>query len=192
MSAEPQLAPQPVAPAQIVAGVLGAALVIAGLVGLAVDSSFDTGAGVDGELLLGLEVNGWHNLVHLASGLLLLAGLGSNRRARRVCRLFGLTYLIVTIVGLADGDDLFGLLPVNAADNLLHAALAIVALWAAALSKDKRDILARYRVVVPERETGERIVGPGSGHVGGPRAVQARVDRRLPDKTTPPGGPAAT
>lgn len=185
MSAEPQLAPQPVAPAQIVAGVLGAALVIAGLAGLAVDSSFDTGAGLDGERLLGLEVNGWHNLVHLASGLLLLAGLGSNRRARWVCRLFGLTYLIVTIVGLADGDDLFGLLPINAADNLLHAALVIVALWAAARSKDKRDIVARHRVVVPEREAGERIVGPGSGHVGGPRAVGPRIDRRLATKSRP-------
>jgi len=185
MSATPQLAPQPVAPAQIVAGVLGASLVVAGLVGLAVDSSFDSGAGVQGEKLLGLEVNGWHNLVHLASGLLLLAGLGSNRRARKVCRLFGFTYLIVTIVGLADGNDLVGLLPINAADNLLHVALVVISLWAAALSKDKRDIVARHRVVVEQRDTGERIVGPGSGHVGGPRAIQSRIDGRLPVKKHP-------
>ncbi|MEO6496031.1 MAG: DUF4383 domain-containing protein [Solirubrobacteraceae bacterium] len=185
MSAKPQLAPQPVAPAQIVAGILGASLVVAGLVGLAVDSSFDSGAGVQGETLLGLEVNGWHNLVHLASGLLLLAGLGSNRRARKVCRLFGFMYLIVTIVGLADGDDLFALLPINAADNVLHGALVLVALWAAASSKDKRDVLARDRVVVAERDAGERIVGPGSGHVGGPRVIGPRIDRRPPVRKHP-------
>lgn len=185
MSAAPQLAPQPVAPAQIVAGVLGTVLVVAGLIGLAVDGSFDTGAGVDGDLLLGLEVNGWHNLVHLASGLLLLVGLGSNRRARRVCTLFGLTYLAVTIVGLADGDDLLGLLPINAADNVLHALLAFVALWAARLSKDHRDAIAKDRVVIEASESDERIVGPGSGHVGGPRAIQPRVDRRLPVKKHP-------
>ena len=172
------LAPQPVAPAQIVAGVLGATLVLAGLVGFAADSTFDTGD-VQGDTLLGLEVNGWHNVVHLASGLLLLAGLGSNARARKVCKLFGLTYLVVSIVGLIDGSDIFGLLPVNAADNVLHAVLAVVALWAAAVSKDRRDTIARYRAVVAEPEGGARVVGPGSGHVGGPRATEPRIDRRL-------------
>jgi hypothetical protein len=185
MSTTPQPAPTPVAPAQIVAGVLGPVLLVAGLVGLAVDSSFASGAGLDGDRLLGLEVNGWHNLVHIVSGLLLLVGLGSNSRARKVCRLFGVSYLVVTIVGLADGDDLFGLLPVNPADNVLHALLALVALWAAALSKDKRDIVAKDRVLIPARDNGDRIVGPGSGHVGGPRAIQPRIDRRLPVKKHP-------
>ena len=181
----PELAPQRVAPAQVVAGVLGAVLVLAGLIGFAADSTFESGAGIDGDELLGLEVNGWHNLVHLASGLLLLIGLGSNARARKVCRLFGFTYLVVAIVGFADGDDLFTLLPVNAADNVLHLVLAIVALWAAALSKEKRDIIGQDRVVVAPREDGARIVGPGSGHVGGPRATEGRIDRRLPVKKHP-------
>ena len=180
-----QLAPQPVAPAQVVAGVLGAVLVLAGLIGLAVDSSFATGSGVQGDSLLGLEVNGWHNVVHLASGLLLLAGAGARGRARSVCRLFGGAYLVVTIVGIADGTDVFGLIPVNAADDVLHALLALVALWAAALSKDRRSILDRDRVVVHEPGDPTLVVGPGSGHVGGPRATQPRIDRRLPVKQHP-------
>ena len=184
MASTYQLAPQRPSPAQIVAGVLGAVLVVAGLIGLAVDTSFDTGSGLQGDELLGLEVNGWHNIVHIASGLLLLVGIGGNGRARRVCRLFALTYIVVTIVGFADGDDLFGLLPVNAADNFLHLALALVAWWAARISKDRRDAVARSRVVVPE-EDDARIVGPGSGHVGGPRASQPRIDRRLPQKQHP-------
>lgn len=174
----PALVPERTAPAQVVAGVLGVTLLAAGLVGLAVDSTFESGA-VDGSTLLGLEVNGWHNVVHAASGLLLLAGLGSNRRARTVCRLFGLTYTVVTVVGIADGEDVFGLLPVNAADNVLHLVLALLALWAAAASKDRRDTIARYRAVVAEPADEARVVGPGSGHVGGPRAIAPRVDRRL-------------
>ena len=180
----PALAPQPAAPAQIVAGVLGAALLLAGLIGFAADANFDTG-NVQGDTLLGLEVNGWHNVVHAASGLLLLAGLGSNDRSRKVCRLFGVTYLLVTVVGLIDGSDIFGLLPVNAADNVLHAVLALVALWAAKASKDKRDTIARYRAAVEDRAAGSRVVGPGSGHVGGPRAIEPRIDRRLPQKQHP-------
>ena len=180
----PALAPQPAAPAQIVAGVLGVTLLTAGLVGFAADSTFETGA-VQGETLVGLEVNGWGNLVHVASGLLLLAGLGSNDRSRKVCRLFGVTYLVVTVVGLIDGSDVFGLFPVNGADNVLHAILAVVALWAAAVSKDRRDTIAKYRAVIEGPDDEARVVGPGSGHVGGPRALQARIDRRLPVKRHP-------
>jgi hypothetical protein len=179
-----QLVPEPVAPAQVVAGVLGVVLVVAGLLGLAVNSSWDTGASLDRSMLLGLDVNGWHDVVHIASGLLLLAGLGSNSRARSVCRLFGLAYIVVTIVGIADGHDVFGWIPINAPDDVLHGLLALVALWAAALSKDKRDAIARYRTVVEEPDDA-RVVGPGSGHVGGPRAIGPRIDRRLPVKKHP-------
>src|SRR4051794_7919329 len=109
MSSQVKHVQQPATPARVVAGVLGATLVVAGLIGLTVDTSFDTGSGIDGDRLLGLEVNGWHNIIHLASGLLLLVGLASNRLARKVCRLFGVTYLLVTVVGLVDGEDVFGL-----------------------------------------------------------------------------------
>jgi hypothetical protein len=174
------LAKQPANPAQVVCGVLGLTLIAAGLIGLAVDASWDTGSGIDGDELLGLEVNGWHNMVHVASGLLPLVGLGSNRRARSVCRLFGVVYLVVAIVGFADGDDILGLFPVNTADNGLHIVLAIVALWAAAISKDRRDQVGRDRAAVAPPDDPTRVVGPGSGHVGGPRASAPRIDRRLP------------
>jgi hypothetical protein len=181
---QPQLARVPASPAQKFAGVVGTVLVLAGLVGFAADAAFDTGGGIDGDLLFGLEVNGWHNLVHIASGLLLLAGLGSNRRSRSLVRLFGVAYLVVTIVGLVDGRTVFGLLPVNPADNVFHALLTLGALVAAARSKDRRDAIAQQRVV-PSEPGAARVVGPGSGHVGGPRATDPRVDRRLPVKKHP-------
>jgi len=179
------LVSQPVAPAQIVAGVLGVTLIAAGLAGLAVDSSFATGADLRSGRLLIFDVNGWHDVVHLATGLLLLGGVGDNRRARSVCRLFGLGYIVVTIAGLAGGDHAFGLIPINAPDDVLHVVLALVALGAAAVSKDWRDSIARHQVVMPDPDGARQVVGPGSGHVGGPRVTQPRVDRRLPHRRHP-------
>ncbi len=179
------LTPQPVAPAQVVAGALGLTLVLAGIAGMVVDSSFTTGSDLGGSRLLVFEVNGWHNVVHLATGLLLLGGVGNNRRARSLCQLFGLAYIVVTIAGIAGGDDAFGLIPINVADDVLHVVLALVALGAAAASKDWRDTIARHRVVMGDAGDAAQVVGPGSGHVGGPRATQPRIDSRLPHRRHP-------
>jgi uncharacterized protein DUF4383 len=116
------------APAQLFALVAGATLVIVGLIGFTADSSFATGSSVDGGSLLGFEVNGIHNLVHVATGLFLLAGAGSPGAARTVCLLFALVYAAVTVIGLIDGDTVLGLFPVNPADNVLHVGLAVLAL----------------------------------------------------------------
>ena len=178
---QPLRAPQPTAPAQYYAAIVGVLLVAAGSVGFAVDSAFDTGADVMGQKLLGLEVNGWHNLVHLATGLLLLAGCGSRSSARAVCRIFGISYLVVTVAGIAGGNDAFGLIPINPPDDVLHALLAVGALLASHLSKERRDALARDRVVLPAEEE-PSVVGPGTGHVGGPRAPRRAIDTTLPAK----------
>jgi hypothetical protein len=110
--------------------VVGAVLVLAGLLGFAADATFDTGDSLQGDTLLGLEVNGWHNLVHLASGAFLLAMAPKRATARMGAIAFGLIYAVVTIVGMADGSDILGLLPVNGADNVLHLVLAALGLVA--------------------------------------------------------------
>jgi hypothetical protein len=116
------------APAQLFALVAGLTLVVVGLVGFAVDGSFATGPGVDGGSLIGFEVNGVHNVVHIASGLLLLAGALRPGAARAACAIFGLTYGAVTVIGLVDGRTVLGLFPVNPADNVLHIGLTAFAL----------------------------------------------------------------
>src|SRR5687767_12218717 len=68
-------------PAQWYCLLAGAALLLAGIVGFFVDSSFDTGSNIDGDALVGFEVNGFHNLVHIASGLLLLAASAKRKSA---------------------------------------------------------------------------------------------------------------
>ncbi len=78
---------------------------------------------------------------------------------------------MVTIAGIAGGSDAFGFIPINAADDVLHGVLAFAALSASHRSKDKRDALARDRVLIGD-DDGPRVVGPGSGHVGGPRVAR--------------------
>ena len=182
----PQLAPQPKSPAQVTAIVLGLLLVLVGLIGLAVNSSFHTGDALTSDKFLIFPVNGWDDVVPgVAFGLVLLAGAPSRSGARAACRLVALGYLVLLVAGLVDGDSAFGFVPAGAADDALRAVLAVVLLLAARRSKDRRDTLARDRVVVGASEDDARIVGPGSGHVGGPRAIGPRIDRRLPQKTHP-------
>jgi hypothetical protein len=112
---------------------VGLVLVAAGIAGFFVDSSFGTAHDGHGELL-GFMVNGWHNTVHLASGLLLLAVHGNAPRARAGALVFGLTYAAVFVWGLITGDSVAGIIPVDDADQVLHAALAGTALLSALAS----------------------------------------------------------
>jgi hypothetical protein len=120
-------------PAQWYCLLAGAALLLAGLFGWIADATFDTATGdaLQGDSFLGFEVNGWHNLVHLLSGLVLLAAFAKRKRAKTVALAFGLVYGLVTLIGLIDGNDIFGLLPINPADNILHLALAAAGVLAA-------------------------------------------------------------
>ena len=105
-------------PARLYCTLVGAALVIAGIIGFFYSSGFDTGvAGVRGdtdEVFGILGVNGWHNLVHIALGLLALAVAGSPSGARTYCLAVGLLYVVLAIWGFADSDGiLLGAVPVN-------------------------------------------------------------------------------
>ncbi len=130
-------------PAQWYCLLVGLALLAAGALGFLVNASFDEatlgldlndGELINGDLLLGLEVNGWHNIVHLASGLVLLLAAASRGLAKTIALTFALVYVVVTVIGFVDGDDVLGVIPINTADNLLHTAIAAVGLLAALVS----------------------------------------------------------
>jgi hypothetical protein len=122
-------------PAQWYCLLAGAALLLAGVFGFISDSSFDTGDGVRGDLFLGFEVNAIHNLIHLASGLVLIAASPRRASARAVALGFGLVYGLVAVIGLVDGEDVLGLIPINSADNLLHVALAALGVLTGLISR---------------------------------------------------------
>ena len=168
----------PRTPAQWYCLIFGAVLLLAGLLGFIADASFDVGGWSDGEArgnadgqlqgdgFLGFEVNGWHNLVHIASGLLLLSAFRRNRTARTVALVFGVLYAIVTLIGLVDGNDILGFMPINPADNILHLLLTAAAILAALASRRDHDgvdegrvhraTVTDRRVVPDERVNGER------------------------------------
>ncbi len=125
-------------PAQIYALAFGATLLLVGLLGFIANSSFDVGSNVNGNNFIVFEVNGWHNLVHIASGLVGLAMWRNPATARSFALGFGVVYLLVTIIGFADGNDVLGLIPVNAADNVLHLAIAAAGILAWMASRTVR------------------------------------------------------
>lgn len=123
-------------PAQIYALVLGIVLVLVGLVGFAVDAGFDFGGNIQGDELIIFEVNGTHNIVHLASGLVGIALASRNATARIFAFGFGAVYALVAIIGLVDGETVLGLIPVNGADNVLHLAIAATGILAGIASPE--------------------------------------------------------
>ena len=124
-------------PAQLYALVVGATLVVAGILGFFYSSAF--GSPGDVEAVLGiLDVNGWHNIVHIASGALGLAMMGRRDSARLYALGLGVVYTLVTILGfiVGNGGDILGFIPVNTEDNILHLLIAVAGFGAYAASAD--------------------------------------------------------
>ncbi len=113
--------------AQIWALTLGAVLVLVGIVGFLVEPSFAVGDNAERGTLIFFDINGWHNVVHLLSGIVGLVMAGTAARARLYAIGYGAVYVLVTILGFAVGDGglLLSIIPINTADNILHLAVAV-------------------------------------------------------------------
>jgi hypothetical protein len=120
-------------PAQVYALVIGVTLVAAGILGFFYNASFDTGDGLERDAVLGiLDVNAWHNLVHIATGALGLAVAASYAGSRGYAIGLGVVYLLVALLGFiaGDGDEIVNLIPVNTEDNVLHLLIGIAGVGA--------------------------------------------------------------
>jgi hypothetical protein len=114
--------------AQVFALVIGATLVVAGILGFFYNASFGSGDGTERDAVLGiLDVNGWHNVVHVLSGVVGLAVAGAYDGSRLYALGFGAIYLVVALLGFVagDGDEIFNLIPVNTEDNVLHLLIGL-------------------------------------------------------------------
>src|SRR5215211_5690469 len=128
-------------PAQVYALVIGLTLVVAGIAGFFYSASFSTGDGTERDAVLGvLDVNGWHNVVHIASGAIGLRVVGSYRGARTYALGLGAVYLLVTLLGFSagDGEEVLNLIPVNTEDNFLHLLIGVAGI-AAGLATPARE-----------------------------------------------------
>jgi len=131
-------------PARLYCLLVGGVLVVAGIIGFFYASGFDTGDKVcindNCDKVFGiLAVNGWHNLVHLGIGVVLL--LAASGAARTAALGVGGLYIALAILGwIATGDGgisfvaengvLIDLVPVNNEDNVLHLILGLTGIAA--------------------------------------------------------------
>jgi len=126
---------QNLSPARLYALVFGAVLVLAGIIGFFYESKFTDDESVRDAVFGILDVNGWHNVVHIATGALgLLAFAGGAYAARAYAFGLGAVYIVVAIWGfiVGDGDSILSIVPVNTEDNVLHLLIGIAGLGAGA------------------------------------------------------------
>jgi Domain of unknown function (DUF4383) len=128
-------------PASLYAGLIGAVLLVAGIIGFFYSSAFGSPGEVDAVLGI-LDVNGWHNLVHIASGVLgLLAFRAGPAASRTYAIAFGAVYIVVAIWGFVIGshESILGIIPVNTEDNILHVILGVLGVGAYAASDPEAE-----------------------------------------------------
>ena len=113
-------------PARLYALLVGVVLIVAGIIGFFYELAFTSDESVRKAVFGVLDVNGWHNVVHIVTGVLGLLAVRTLAGARAYCLLFGLVYLVVAVWGFALGADgsILGIVPVNTQDSVLHLLLA--------------------------------------------------------------------
>lgn len=101
----------------------GALLLLRGAVGVIADPAFETPG------------DGWHQLFHLTSGVILVALSQRASSALAATVGFAAIYAAVTVAGLGGADEVAGLFAIDGSDDRVHAALTAAALgaWAATL-----------------------------------------------------------
>ncbi len=106
----------PRTPAQWLALALGVYFVLRGVAGVFLD--FD----------LATPGEGWHALFHVAAGVGMVLVFPFRGLATPALIAFGLGYLALSLIGVVDGHDAFGLVPLQTEDNVTHGVIGAVAL----------------------------------------------------------------
>lgn len=120
-------------PAQVYTLVIGLTLVVIGIAGFFYIASFSSGADAERDAVLGIfDVNGWHNVLHIASGAIGLVLADSYAGARGYALGLGAVYLVLAVLGFiaGDGDEILDVIPVNTEDNLLHLLIGAAGIGA--------------------------------------------------------------
>jgi hypothetical protein len=121
---------------QTLALAFGAVYALVGVVGFFVSGDVDF-AGQKGASLLGFDVNGLHNIVHLLIGVALLAASRTHALARSANLTIGAVYVLLAVLGPFINDTAADIVGLNGADHVLHA-LSGVLLVGVAVATDKQ------------------------------------------------------
>ena len=108
-----------------IAVIFGILFVAGGLLG------FVPAVNPGGKLLGMFDVNGAHNLVHIATGVVaLIVGFASDKASRIFFQVFGIVYAAVAALGFFYGNQpLLGMISNNVADTWLHVVVAAISLY---------------------------------------------------------------
>jgi Domain of unknown function (DUF4383) len=176
---------------------IGAGLIAVGVLGFVFGGSgFDVGGDVQGDDLIIFEVNGWHNVVHIATGAFLVVMSVRAAAAAIGALIFGLVYAAVAVWGFADGNDVIDLVATDAADNWLHVGLAalgaLVGLLAGALGVSARREHRRLESEVAEVGAAGGPAAAAAGRPKGRRFLRRRPDQRTTQTEAAEREPAGT
>ena len=109
-----------------VAMIFGVVFLLVGILGFTVPGGMAMGDAATAPKLLGLfPVNMLHNVVHLLFGLWGLAAARSYSGAQSFCKIGGIIYLVLAVLGLVSPTT-FGLIPIGGNDIWLHAVIGVV------------------------------------------------------------------
>ncbi len=143
-----------------------------------------TGA-VHGSKWIGLEVNGWSDLLFIAGGLLLLFGSPLHWGAKAMSLIVGIALAAAALVALVRGDGVFGIFAANGLTELVWGAAGVLLILLSLLPRvggktnqreepgaverpqatggAEREPRAPRREPVSEQSSGGRVVAPASG-----------------------------
>lgn len=139
-----------------VAGLLLCAYGITGLLfggsGFATDAIDGT---VDGETWLGIEGNGWTNVLFTAAGAVLLVASPAHWTAKSMAVVVGLALGAAAVIAVIDGEDVLGIFAANGWTMVAWGAAAIVLLALAAVPRAPRRQQEEPTVAGPPRDVAE-------------------------------------
>lgn len=113
---------------QMLALAFGVIYLLVGIVGFFITGFDDFFAHDSGDYLLFFEINGMHNVVHILIGAIGIALSRTLAGARTYGWLLAVGYGAAFIYGLIAIGQTWDFLSINAADNVLHLATAVVGL----------------------------------------------------------------
>jgi hypothetical protein len=120
-------------------GIIGMILLAYGVTALIFGGrSFTTQAldgTVNGETWLGLEVNGWSDLLFIGSGAALMFGSPLHWGAKSLSLIVGLVLAAAAVIAFVDGDDVLGIFAANGRTTLVWAIAAAVLIVLALLPR---------------------------------------------------------
>ena len=122
-------------PARVYALAVGATLLVAGIIGFFYEPKFTSDESVRDAVFGILDVNGWHNVVHIATGALGLAAFAAGLAASRTYALgLGVVYIVVAVWGfvIGSGESILSIIPINTEDSVLHLLIGVTGLAAGA------------------------------------------------------------